>query len=220
MKEKKIMIVFNKLTFISFIGFSLACILSAAIFIPYYLERVKKVELHTYVLESVCYSDIIPDDIILDRLLHAGLNTNCLESEIYVNTPILLGALKDLWRQTPIYYVMYAESWQLQLVYVAGGLFCMFFGFRYLFKGHLISMFVEKGMGVLESKLNFGDGKRRLLVNKNITPTKSFTIHSNVESSPQTKNVDVDANVDLSSSSTSTFTEHTFKLPSPSPSPL
>lgn len=131
-----------------------------ALFLPFYLIRSSQYDIHMEVLNDICYSSIIPSHYQLEKIRAKGISTNCTESEIFVSTPVILGAIKDWWVVSPFYAIIYADNWQIQAVYMCGALFFMYFGVKFLFNAQVLSHFTNKGVQLLEAKF----GNRRQII--------------------------------------------------------
>ena len=88
---------------------------------PHYLRRVEEHAKHTFVLDNHCDTSRPHPSIHYNQMTYDGIQTNCSEARAYTGVPILAGAFMDLWLGSPVYGILYATDWKVQLAYVIFG---------------------------------------------------------------------------------------------------
>jgi hypothetical protein len=113
-------------------------------YVPYYTRRWQTYLTHEQILNEQCYNDTRMHPKIKYKVLELNdVETNCQHSLAYTTVPIFLGAISDLWKETPFYALLYGTSWTITLSLI-GGFFlfiylCSAQIFNFIFKNRVIT---------------------------------------------------------------------------------
>jgi hypothetical protein len=92
--------------------------LCACFYTPFYIARSSNYQKQLHILDTVCHKNNIFPEIQLNQVTHDGLSSNCSEAFVYISTWVCIGAVNDMWEGSPLYTIIHATTWRVQLALV------------------------------------------------------------------------------------------------------